>query len=171
MNKNSLSKYLILLSVITVFAASCYMRPAVAPASPTVNYNYNKIYKVGGQNLQIEIADTPEKMAAGLSGRPSLNSNQGMLFDFKNQKVFPQFWMKDMNFNLDLIWIADGKIVGITPNVPAPVKDQGSKIKDAAVPSYSPPKPVDQVLEVNAGWSEKNNIEVGEEVMGTNYSN
>jgi uncharacterized membrane protein (UPF0127 family) len=170
MNKNSLTKYLILLSVITVFAASCSARPAVAPASPTVNYNYTKIYKVGGQNLQIEIADTPKKMATGLSGRLNLNSNQGMLFDFKNEKVFPKFWMKDMNFNLDLIWIDGEKIVGITPNVPAPSKDQRLKIKDADIPSYSPPKPIDQVLEVNAGWCEKNKIKIGDEVKKLNYS-
>ena len=81
-----------------------------------------------------------------------------MLFDFK-QSTQPSFWMKDMNFSLDLIWISQNKIAGVTENVPAPSN------KNQKLPLYSPPSPIDQVLEVNAGWAKKNNIAVGDEVI------
>jgi uncharacterized membrane protein (UPF0127 family) len=78
--------------------------------------------------------------------------------------IFPQtqaqtFWMKDMLFPLDFVWIANQKVVQINTDVPAP-KDR-----------FSPPvvitstEPVDQVLEVNSGFVFKNSITVGDKVM------
>lgn len=109
-------------------------------------------------------------METGLSGRQTLGKNEGMLFDFKTPKNDLFFWMKDMLFDIDIIWIADKKIIGITPNIPSPEKDKGLEIKDLRLPAYSPPSDVDQVLEVNAGWSEKNKIKIGDEVKLVNYS-
>ena len=108
----------------------------------------------------VEEVSTPEKMAQGLSNRISLAENQGMLFNFgDNASVTPEFWMKDMEFDLDLIWIKNKKIIGLTNNVPAP------KINNAALTIYRPQSPVDEVLEVKAGWAEKNKIRIGDEVI------
>ena len=101
-------------------------------------------------------------MEQGLSGRPRLTNSQGMLFNFGTSTT-PGFWMKDMNFDLDFIWIRDGKIIGITPNVPAPAQDK--KFDTASLPTYYPPSAVNQVLEVNAGWAEKNNVTVGDAAL------
>src|SRR4030042_2564613 len=69
------------------------------------NYSSNfKTAQINGQKIFVEIADTPEKRSQGLSGRDNLSQNQGMLFIF-NQPAIPSFWMKDMNFPLDFIWI------------------------------------------------------------------
>lgn len=126
---------------------------------------------MGNKKILVEAADTPQKKQQGLSGREKLNDNQGMLFDFPNDDgARPGFWMKDMLFDLDIIWIknnpstSSGRIISITPNVPAPFKDKGLGIKDKHLPLYYPPDEIDQVLEVNAGWSRENEVEVGDEV-------
>ncbi|MBI3232412.1 MAG: DUF192 domain-containing protein [Candidatus Doudnabacteria bacterium] len=120
---------------------------------------YNAPIAIGNKKIFVEVANTNEKKTQGLSGRKKLTDNQGMLFDFARiNNARPGFWMKEMNFDLDLVWIKDEKIIGITPDVPRP-SSPGDKL-----PLYYPPAPIDAVLEVNAGWSEKNKIEVGDEV-------
>lgn len=98
---------------------------------------------IAGATLVVEIADDALERARGLSGRAALQPNTGMLFLFEDAFI-PSFWMKDMNFALDFLWIRDGTIVDITENVPAPSGDD--------LPTYSPNQPIDMVLEVNAGW-------------------
>jgi uncharacterized membrane protein (UPF0127 family) len=68
--------------------------------------------------------------------------------------------MKDMLIPLDFIWVANGKIVKIDKNVPAPAPNT----PDGNLKTYSPGTPIDYVLEVNAGFSDKNNIKVGDSV-------
>ena len=82
-----------------------------------------------------------------------------MLFVFE-KKFIPVFWMKDMNFDLDFIWIRDNTIVDITERVPAPQPN----ITDTELLRYSPTSNVDQVLEVNSGWIQSHNIKVGDKI-------
>ena len=111
---------------------------------------------INGIGLKIEIADDPIEQSQGLSNRESLASDGGMLFIFP-QPTMPGFWMKDMKFSLHLIWIdANGEIVEITRNVSPTTYPK----------SFLPPSPIKYVLEVNAGWADKNNVKVGNEVMG-----
>jgi uncharacterized membrane protein (UPF0127 family) len=105
----------------------------------------------------VEIVSSAADMDKGLSGRASMQDSEGMLFDFGTSTA-TGFWMKDMRFGLDLVWISNGKIIGITKNIPAP------QSPDNNLPIYYPPSPTDKVLEVNAGWAEKNNIAVGDVV-------
>lgn len=114
--------------------------------------------KVGNTVIKVEVADTPEKRTKGLSGRNSLDQDSGMLFTFDSKGTLPVFWMKDMQFSLDFIWISKGKIVQIDKKVPPP----GGNITDNQLPRYSPSTPVNYVLEVNAGFADKNNIKVGD---------
>lgn len=97
------------------------------------------------KNLKLEIVNTPESIAQGLSGRDKLGAD-GMLFILPTSSQ-PQFWMKEMKFDLDLVWFQDLRVVEITPAVPAP--------KPGALPSelplYSPAQKVDLVLELPAG--------------------
>lgn len=98
---------------------------------------------VAGATIELEVAQTLAQRARGLSGRDSLASNAGMLFLFEEPSR-PSFWMKDTRFALDFLWIAGTRIVDTTENVPP---DTGG-----ALPTYQPDKPVDKVIEVNAGW-------------------
>jgi uncharacterized membrane protein (UPF0127 family) len=109
--------------------------------------------------LTVELAQNPSQWEHGLSGRTSLEEGSGMLFLFPQYHV-PIFWMKDMQFDLDMIWLAGGKVVDITVNIPKPVSDK--------LPTYSPHQAVNMVLEVPAGWSAKNNITVGDQLIISN---
>lgn len=119
----------------------------------------NQKLTIGSKTIDIEIANTPELRNKGLSGRTSLDESSGMLFVFDTQDVSPIFWMKDMLIPLDIIWIDDDKVVSINKNVQAP--KAGTLDRD--LEKYTPPTNVDYVLEVTAGFSDKNNIKIGDE--------
>ena len=154
----SVIKKIVVCSFIIFLCASCSNNHPSPTSETAPAYDYSQKLQVGKEVLFVEIVSDAKKMQDGLSNRDSLAENNGMLFDFGTKKTTPTFWMKDMKFNLDLIWIDENKIVGITPEVPAPNK------KSENLPLYSPPSPVTKVLEVNSGWSKKNNISVGDEV-------
>jgi uncharacterized membrane protein (UPF0127 family) len=108
--------------------------------------------------LWVQLADTPEERAKGLSGIPAISDNEGMLFLF-SEPDYPSFWMKDMKFPIDIIWINGNKIVGITDNVKVESKKTDSELRQ-----YIPPAPADKVLEVNSGWSYRKDIAAGDTI-------
>lgn len=113
-------------------------------------------YKIGETSIKVQIADTIKTRMEGLSGRGELANDEGMLF------IFPYsgkhgFWMKDMNFNLDIIWIKENKIAGISENVKKPETNSFSELE-----TIYPPENVDSVLEVNSEFSKANNLKVGD---------
>lgn len=158
------SKLLIALFASLLLFAGCGGPTFTQPTRPdvknslTVAENYSRPLQVGSQTILVEVADTDASRSQGLSGRAELIGGRGMLFDFTNTNITrPGFWMKDMNFDLDLVWINNGKVIGITPNVPAPTDS-------ASLPTYSPPADITQVLEVPSGWCERVNVKIGDEV-------
>lgn len=114
-----------------------------------------KFVRINNKEIKVEIADTPELRYKGLSNRDYLCEDCGMLFIFndKNERIFV---MREMKFNLDIIWIEDGVIVGIEKDLP---KEGLNPLK-----FYSSKKAVDRVLEVKANFCEKNNIKVGDKI-------
>ncbi|MEZ4180001.1 MAG: DUF192 domain-containing protein [Candidatus Doudnabacteria bacterium] len=126
------------------------------PQLPTVQI------QIADQTITAEVASTQKQKERGLSYRKSLEPNSGMLFDFSNQpKFIPSFWMKGMNFDLDLIWIEDQTIIDISHQVTAPSSNQ---IPNNQLPTYSPSKAVNFVLEVPSGWAQQHNIDVGQTI-------
>ncbi len=111
--------------------------------------------KIGSKVISIEIVDNELAREKGLSGRASLAENSGMLFKFP-KPIIGRFWMKDMRFSIDIIWIHNGKVVGIEKNAPIPA--------DATIATFSSPELIDQVLEVNGGFCDKNNLKIGDKV-------
>ena len=63
----------------------------------------NAVY-LGQKAFSVEIADTNTSRAHGLSGHAPLSDNTGMFFVFPTDGNYG-FWMKDMTFSLDIIWI------------------------------------------------------------------
>jgi hypothetical protein len=114
---------------------------------------------IGHQSLWVELAVSQAAQAKGLSGRDNLPQNQGMLFVFA-AKGQPNFWMKEMRFPLDFIWLADGRVVEIAENIEPP--PPGLADKDLAL--YRPGVMVNQVLEVNAGWAKEHGIKLGDKL-------
>ena len=127
--------------LVGLVAACTTVAPPTAgpPAGPTV--------RIGGTNFTVEVADNPEARAKGLSGRASLPPGAGMLFIFEEARVHT-FWMKDMMFPLDLVWIGEQcTVASISPNVPPPTAEQA----DSDLPRFRPTQPVRYVLEINGG--------------------
>lgn len=107
---------------------------------------------IGSTTIAALIADTPALREQGLSGRDGLPDNAGMLFVFPEAGDY-SFWMKGMNFDLDMIWIgSDNRVVGVSKNVPA-----------SSYPKvFFPPSAVEYVIEVPAGFSDTHDIRTGQ---------
>jgi uncharacterized protein len=109
--------------------------------------------------FDVEVASTMLEQSRGLSNRPSLAANDGMLFVFSSGGT-QSFWMKDMNFPLDIIWISGNTVVGFAQNAPAE-----PNITNPFSSVVTSPPNTDKVLEVNAGTVAKYNIQVGDSVV------
>ncbi|MEI8232259.1 MAG: DUF192 domain-containing protein [bacterium] len=109
--------------------------------------------------IQVELSQTTSQWEKGLSGRADLGDLDGMLFIFTQYHV-PIFWMKDMQFPLDMIWISDGVVVDIAENAKVESTDK--------LPTYSPKVPVNMVLETRAGWAKDNGIAIGDKLVINN---
>lgn len=130
-------------------------------ATPKAEVQLLKSLKIGSKDVFFEVANTESLRAKGLGSRPSLEPDNGMLFVFDKQNVIPTFWMKDMQIPIDIIWINDDKVVSIDKNIPAP----SVGTPDSKLSLYNPGQPVDYVLEVNSGFTDKNDIKVGDAVV------
>lgn len=108
---------------------------------------------IGEASFVVSVADTEEARHQGLSNTPSLPAGTGKLFVFEQSARY-SFWMKDMNYPIDIIWLAgDKRVVHIEENV-APDTYPEQSFKPASVARY--------VLEVNAGVSSQEGIKVGD---------
>jgi len=117
----------------------------------------NPTLTVNNHTVTLLLAQTPKEQQMGLSGKQSLQQNEGMLFLF-NRSDYYAFWMNHMQFPIDMIFIQGKKIVTIFANVPYPTFPTNN------LPIFKPEEPSDKVLEVNAGFSKKNNVKKGDEV-------
>ncbi len=105
--------------------------------------------------LKLEYAVTPAEQELGLSYRESLDEDAGMLFVYQ-EDVVPQFWMKEMRFPIDIVWLDENfKIIGIEKNI-AP---------ETYPRTFSPAEPIRYVLELNAGKSAKLGWEIGDKAL------
>lgn len=118
--------------------------------------NSNLDLKINDILLNVEISADTLSRAKGLSGRDDLCENCGMIFLFGKQAKH-SFWMKDMNFPLDIIYIQKNEIVEIFENVP--VFDDLNEFTE-----IFPNQNADKVLELNAGWCEAHNVQVGDKI-------
>jgi uncharacterized membrane protein (UPF0127 family) len=102
---------------------------------------------VNGVKFDVLVVDTPQAREQGLSGRTGLSERQGMFFVFDEPGRYV-FWMKDMLFPIDILFISQGRIVDMALSMPPP------KAGETPV-SYRPSESADWVLEVAAGTAQK----------------
>ncbi len=144
--------FIVFLFTVDIFAALLLQKIKNERYSYGCGVNQIKEIQIAGKKIQVEIADDTCRWELGLSFRKNLGIYNGMLF------IFPQngnygFWMKDMNFPIDMIWFSDDfSVVGIEKNI-AP-----STYPESFGQNFS----AKYVLEVNAEFSEKNNLKVGD---------
>lgn len=118
---------------------------------PTVQSAY---VIAGGRQIPVSIADTELSRQKGLSNTLSLREGTGKLFIFDTAGTYG-FWMKDMRYPIDIVWIdADWTVVGVANGV-AP----------ESYPSVVyPPTSVQYVLELNKGEAVGDNLVIGSKV-------
>jgi len=117
---------------------------------------------IGATQVKARLADTEAKRKIGLSATQKLADDEGMLFVFDKKDTTPSFWMKDMQMAIDIIWIKDNRISQIEKNIQPPKPNT----KDDELKRYESDSPIDYVLEVKAGFCDKNNIKVGSTYEG-----
>ena len=128
----------IILVLLLLFLVGCSSSPYV---------------EIKGKKVNIEIADTKEEQLKGLMYREKLDENTGMLFVYNDSKV-RNFWMANMQFPLDMLFINESKAV---------IKIEYAGLCENKVCNiYSSDIPAMYVLEVNANFSEENNIKTGD---------
>ena len=145
MNKN-----LVIIALVLLFALLSFIYKFFV-----VSKNGFTTLKIGEHEFQVEVARDDANRMRGLSGRESLAPEQGMLFIFDTAGDHG-FWMKGMKFPLDIVWVRDNRIVGITQNIPTS--------DELSPPVYYPQAPADRALELNAGLVQKYNLQVGDSI-------
>jgi uncharacterized membrane protein (UPF0127 family) len=136
-----------------VFAVFSWYR-ADAPVQ-TLPVVVQKPVTIKGTTYSSLIADTDLLRQQGLSYRASLPSNQVMLFIFEKPGVY-KFWMKDMNFPIDMVWLNSSKqVVYIEKNVSPSTYPQ----------AFGPNEDTLYVIELNANETTKLSLSVGDTVI------
>lgn len=103
--------------LVSFFLLLVVIVSVITKANKSLPYETTTI-KLGEKTIMAEIANTKEKRELGLSGRRDLLADRGMLFVFDKPGVYG-FWMKGMNFPIDIIWLdANHEITGKIENVP-----------------------------------------------------
>lgn len=105
--------------------------------------------------MEVTLADTDQERAAGFSNHDPIGYHEGMLFIFP-VPVTQQFWMNEMLFDLDFIYIRDDTVVHLVQNVKAPIHN------NRRVEYIDSPVLFDSVLEVKSGFIQKYDIEIGD---------
>lgn len=104
------------------------------------------------------ISKTDKEKEIGLSEKSSLDKDSGMLFVF-DKPDYHKFWMKNMKFPIDILFLKNNHLVTIHSKVPIP-----ADTKDENAPIYSPEEPSDMVIEINSGLSETYGFQKGDGV-------
>ena len=119
--------------------------------------NKNPNVTINQKTFYVDIAKSDSEHEKGLSIYNKIPVNRGMIFLF-NKPDYYSFWMKNMKFSIDIIYIRDDKIVDIFQNVSLP------KSSYENLPIIKPEEKADMVLEINSGLSNKYNFKKGDSV-------
>jgi uncharacterized membrane protein (UPF0127 family) len=102
--------------------------------------------------FRLDVADTNTLRRQGLSGRDSLAADEGMLFLYDLSGEYG-YWMKDMNFPIDIIWLNhNDEIVTILSSV----------LPDSYPETFYPEDSARKVIEVSAGIATELDLEIGD---------
>jgi len=106
----------------------------------------------GTTQIAVSIADTTTEREQGLSGTAELPTGAGKLFVFEQPGTYG-FWMKDMNYSIDIIWLDEYiNIISITEYVSPETYPE----------VFYPNSPIVYALEVPAGFSTAKGLKRGQ---------
>lgn len=113
--------------------------------------------RINNTIISVDVAITDAQKQRGLGGRASMPMRSGMLFPYDHEEQF-EFWMRDMLFPLDFVWIKNNSVVDLSYQIPPPTRHSKPMI-------VKPNMPVDMVLELNAGSITRFGIATGDAVQ------
>jgi len=134
--------------IVALLSSLCFL-----PLSAQTVYRQ---LKIRDKVFTVEISDTLAKRSLGLGKRQNLPEDHGMFFIFERKGIYP-FWMKDMKFPIDIVWINNDRVIGVTERIPQP---KGK----FPLAYYAPPSLIDRVLELNSGTAKIIGIKEGDTV-------
>lgn len=110
---------------------------------------------VGDRAIGLEVAKTPQEQATGLMFRTELPEDRGMYFPIEPARNV-RFWMKNVLIELDMVFLREGVVQAIIPNVPPCLSE--------TCPNYGPDVPVDGVIELRGGRAAQLGLKVGDRI-------
>lgn len=126
------------------------------------NYILSEVITISGNRIKhvyirdilvkAEAVNTETRIEKGLAGRASLPAGRGMLFEMPDNDI-QNFWMKGMQFAIDIIWIENGRVTGYEKNISP---------NDPRI--FTSPSDASYVLEVPEGFCDENSVKVNDEV-------
>ena len=114
--------------------------------------------EIDGRSFVVAVADEPAEWQRGLSGQ---EAQRMMLFVFPDSQQ-RSFWMQDMLYSIDIVWVDQGRVVAVDSDLPLP-----GEAADQDLPRFISPQPVDMVLEIPVDFRRESgiNIERGDTIM------
>lgn len=144
------------LLLLVVGALALLNTDVVDQLKTRINPSYAEIHN---RRFSLTLAKTDKERVIGLSNTQRISQGEGMLFIFDKKGHFP-FWMRNMKFPIDIIFIDTNTIVDIYENL----KSASATADISQIPVFRPKKEANYVLEINAGLSKKYNFKVGDKV-------
>lgn len=147
----SLAALCVLLFAAGLFAVAVYVAPGARENVAQSPKDSLRTITIAGNTVRVSVADTPAMRRQGLSGRIGLAPDEGLLFVFEKEGTWG-FWMKDMRFSIDIVWIGkDGRVVFV---------------KERAMPesypeAFVPSAPALYVVELPEGYCASHNVHIG----------
>ena len=111
------------------------------------------VLQAGSHTYQLETVTTPEAMVKGLGGRTRLAKDAGMLFAYDQSAPNRCFWMKDMRFPIDIVWLDSYKRA---------IHIEHSLSPKTYPKEFCAPQASQYVIELNAGEAKRANINIGQ---------
>ncbi|MBU0545961.1 DUF192 domain-containing protein [Patescibacteria group bacterium] len=144
-NKWHLLSFVVIILVVVVLKAQSYYWPK------------EKVL-IGGQELTVLVANNDKHLLKGWGDKKDMGLYGGMLFIYPT-KTQHAIIMRDMQFPIDILWLSDGEIIDIAPNV----QPEMGRAEELLTP-YFARLPSNAVLELSAGFVSNNEIKIGDRV-------
>jgi uncharacterized membrane protein (UPF0127 family) len=147
----AMKKVLALVIVLVVMIGGFVVWSDTAQAPTQEVLSGSTEVSLGNSSVIADVVDTEDSRRKGLSGHEPLEESEGMLFVFQSDAEH-SFWMKDMLFSIDMIWLDANKTV---------IHIEENATPESYPRSFGPSAPSRYVLEVPAGWAKRHAVVVG----------
>lgn len=159
-----MKKLLLIFIIFLILIGTIFLTQKYIKGGTIFFLNKTPVVTINNHSFRVSAAVSQKEHETGLSKTQSLSEDQGMIFLFEKPEYY-SFWMKNMKFPVDIIYINNDKIVTIKSNVEPPKNNEENLI------IYAPTGPSDKVLEIQAGLSEKYGFKIGDKVKYENLGN